>query len=133
LIGRIDRIDVNDRGEHLILDYKTSEAGAEPSRSHRQLNGTWIDLQLPLYRHLVPHLVLGKSDVVQLGYFNLAKSASNSGIRLADWTDDDLTSADECARGVVRRIRKGEFGPPAKFPSSQWDPWSWICMAHLRA
>ena len=52
LRGRIDRIDVHrDTGDRLIVDYKSSDSGHTPEQVH-QRSGAWIDLQLPLYRHL---------------------------------------------------------------------------------
>src|SRR5690606_35854101 len=58
LRGRIDRIDRNERtGEWAVFDYKTSDTGQPPEKTHRRGRGKerrWVDLQLPLYRHLLP-------------------------------------------------------------------------------
>ena len=51
LIGRIDRIDRNERtGELAVLDYKSSDSAKTPEQIHRQGRTSekeWIDLQLP--------------------------------------------------------------------------------------
>src|SRR5262249_30337174 len=52
LVGRIDRIDRHESERKIrILDYKTADHPRKPEQMH--LSGEkWIDLQLPLYRHL---------------------------------------------------------------------------------
>ena len=57
-LGRkIDRIDRNARtGTWCILDYKTGDRVRDPESTHRTRGGEWLDLQLPLYRFLLPHL-----------------------------------------------------------------------------
>jgi hypothetical protein len=127
LTGRMDRIDVHsDTGERVILDYKTSDTGQSPRETH-QSGGAWIDLQLPLYRHLAAPLGVG--DPVGLGYILLPKESEASGFALANWTNDELAAADECARQVVRGIRQQRFFPPADESSpflAEFDP---ICHA----
>lgn len=125
LRGRIDRIDVNrDTGEQLILDYKSSDAGKAPDAVHRKA-GQWVDLQLPLYRHLAESL--GLSGPVRLGYILLPKDVSCVRFELADWTSDELDEADETARGVVRAIRQELFWPPACPPPSYSEDFAAIC------
>jgi len=71
LIGRIDRIDVHSAtGETVIFDYKTSDAGDSPEKTHQQ-SGAWVDLQLPLYRHLAASI--GITEPVRLGFIALPK------------------------------------------------------------
>ena len=110
LRGRIDRVDRNEStGERIVFDYKSSEKALGPEAAHRS-GGDWVDLQLPLYRHLVRAAPLGLADV-RLGYIGLPREAAGSGARIAAWTAGDLASADEKARWVVRRIREGAFEP----------------------
>ena len=52
LRGRIDRIDFHAaKDQWVIFDYKTSDAAKTPEQVHLDA-GQWVDLQLPLYRHL---------------------------------------------------------------------------------
>jgi len=138
LRGRIDRIDRHqETGELFIFDYKTSDAGDSPEKQHRK-KGQWVDLQLPLYRHLlnaIPPTELGLSDAseltdaaVQLGYITLPKSAEKAGHLPAEWSDADLAEADEVAAAVVRSVRgQTPFWPPAEVPPSFSDDFAYIC------
>ena len=87
LSGRIDRIDVHaETGEHMILDYKSSDAGDGPEKTHRRKrSGQWIDLQLPLYRHLARAIV--STGPIRLGYILLPKDTTKTGLAIADWSD----------------------------------------------
>jgi hypothetical protein len=125
LCGRVDRIDQHEpTGAWAVLDYKSSERAEDPAKTHCK-GKDWIDLQLPLYRHLVRELnVTGE---VKLGYIQLPKDTTKTDFKLADWTDDDLRRADETAREVVRRIRDGIFWPPAAQPPAFSDDFAAIC------
>ncbi len=134
LRGRLDRIDVREhkgRLEISILDYKTSDSGDPPEKKHRDSQGNWTDLQLPLYRHLVRAVKgLPDSDELHLGYIVLPKRTADIGERLADWTEDDLMEADEVAEEVVRCVRREAFSEPNPNPKYQGD-FSAICQADL--
>ena len=122
LRGKIDRIDHNvDTGEWAIFDYKTGDGARKPEEVHRKGRGQskeWVDLQLPLYRRLLPG-ILGEdgSPVVPeaehgkviLGYLLLPKTLEEVGAALAGWTEAELRQAEEVAREVVRGLRRGEF------------------------
>jgi hypothetical protein len=111
LRGRIDRIDAGPGGWR-IIDFKTGSVH-DPDRSHRSWKGefrTWVDLQLPLYRHLAAELNL--QGRVELGYVGMVKKSPRVEWLPAPWDEEDLRSADEAAREVVRRIRAGEFSDP---------------------
>lgn len=120
LRGRIDRIDVREKAGQLevtILDYKTSDSGAAPEDKHRDKEGNWTDLQLPLYRHLVRAIEgLPKTDAVKLGYIVLPRDPAAIGERLADWTTADLDAADGVAKEVIRCVRREAFWPPNPNP-----------------
>jgi ATP-dependent helicase/nuclease subunit B len=131
LAGRIDRIDYH-RGERTlcILDYKTSDTAKRPDQVHRK-HGEWVDLQLPLYRHLYESIDLQIPEVrpgaVQLGYINLPKDPASIGEKLAAWTPDELQEADEQARAVIRSLRAKRFWPPSETPPTYEDEFSAIC------
>lgn len=123
LTGRIDRVDHHPgRGIWAVLDYKSSETAVDPDDRHRASAGDdgreWVDLQLPLYRHLLPHItdVDGNAVVpgdrladVRLGYVNLSKDAGAVGAALAEWGPAELARADEAAREAVRTVLRGVF------------------------
>jgi hypothetical protein len=126
LRGRIDRIDVHEAtGRRIVLDYKTSDRVETPERSHRRPKTGWVDLQLPLYRHLAR--ALGIDGPVGLGYIALPKDVARVGLLEAEWSDVDLADAEEAARQVVRDIRAGKFWPPADPPPAFCEEFSAIC------
>ncbi|HEX4000145.1 MAG TPA: PD-(D/E)XK nuclease family protein [Pirellulales bacterium] len=129
LIGRIDRIDRNERtGEVAVLDYKSSDSAKSPDKVHRQGRAPekeWIDFQLPLYRYLVRSLEL--PEPVRLGYVILPKDIDRSAIEFATWTPEELEAADAAARAAVRGIRAGQFWPPADPPPSSFAEFAAIC------
>ncbi len=131
--GRVDRIDRHKRtGQIRVLDYKTSDwainpiaahsaslAGAGEVRNYAQVviagdKKRWIDLQLPLYRLMLPDT--GEfSGTVELGYFNVPGAVNDTGVQIWEGFDDVLLqSAGECASGVVGDIQCCRFWPPAE-------------------
>ncbi|MCK6446903.1 MAG: PD-(D/E)XK nuclease family protein [Planctomycetes bacterium] len=107
LSGRIDRIDRHAAsGRWRVLDYKTSDGGKKPSQTHRR-GGEWIDLQLPLYRHLARELV-GDAPLA-LGYVALDAGKDEDLEALADWKPEDLARADFVAHEVVEKVLAGVF------------------------
>jgi hypothetical protein len=131
LTGRIDRVDHHaGEGKLQILDYKTSAAARGPDDSHRDKEG-WVDLQLPLYRHLVGKVPkLPAADVLELGYCNLPARIEDTGVVLAPWTETDLATADKAATEVVRSVRRGVFWPlnPDARGFPEFDA---ICQTHV--
>lgn len=124
LRGRIDRIDHNpSTGEWAVLDYKTGNSVDPPEKTHRKGRGEdrrWVDLQLPLYKRLLPGIVdeQGRQIVdtkavekgeVRFGYVSLPRKAEESEFLLAEWSEEDLASADAAAREAVKSLRKGSF------------------------
>jgi ATP-dependent helicase/DNAse subunit B len=125
LRGRIDRIDIHrETGERMILDYKSSDSGKKPDSVHRR-GGEWVDLQLPLYRHLARSL--GLEGPLGLGYILLPKDVGNVKFEIADWSPEDLNEADAVARDVVRRIRAEDFWPPRDPPPDFSEDLAPIC------
>jgi hypothetical protein len=130
LRGRIDRIDYHDQFKVLsVLDYKTGDAGLAPERAHRRA-GAWIDLQLPLYRHLIGSAGLGlklESLAIELGYILLPKDSGGVVLARADWDRLMLESADELARQIIADIRAEKFWPPTSPPPDFADDLATIC------
>jgi len=125
LTGRIDRIDVNtESGERVVFDYKTSDASKRPEDAH-QRRGQWVDLQLPLYRHLVR--ALGIEGPIRLGYITLSKDTSRIDFLQAQWSDADLEQADQRAYEVVRAVRSEHFWPPTDPPPDFSEEFAAIC------
>lgn len=132
LKGRIDRIDYHPGERTLaILDYKTGDTARRPDLVHRS-RGQWVDLQLPLYRHLykaIPDLPIGdvREQGLELGYITLPKDPAGVGDRIAEWSADELLTADEKAREVIRNLRAGKFWPPSEEPPAFEDEFTAIC------
>ncbi|HSJ25378.1 MAG TPA: PD-(D/E)XK nuclease family protein [Longimicrobiales bacterium] len=119
--GRIDRIDYHAAtGAWALLDYKTGERGDDPEKKHRNRDG-WIDLQLPLYRHILPHVVdddgnrafTGGADAdVRLGYILLCGNPDEIRFAEVQWTQQELAAAMDAARDVVDTVRRNVFEFP---------------------
>ena len=131
--GKIDRIDQNERdGSWMIIDYKTSEAGKTPDRTHkasRSSGRVWDDLQLPLYHHLAAQH--GVSGSVQLAYMNLPKKAEQETIHVARWSLADLDDAIGTARDIVRNVRAGRFDMADDYPARFEDAFANICQTRV--
>jgi ATP-dependent helicase/nuclease subunit B len=131
LLGRIDRIDYHEQlGRLCVLDYKTADRGDPPQRTHRR-GDEWIDLQLPLYRHLVRAAKLTVSvsatTPIDLGYVVLPLDLKSVGLLLADWDEARLLSADAKAEEIIRAIRAEAFWPPTMPPPDFADDMAVIC------
>ena len=111
--GRFDRIDHHpDTGRWAILDYKTH--GHKPEKKHlRRKDGAyeWIDLQLPLYRMMIPFLGIDPGADVQLGYFNVSEKPEETRINIAEFSDAQFTAADQLIHQIIRNIRANKFEP----------------------
>jgi ATP-dependent helicase/nuclease subunit B len=127
--GRVDRIDRNRKdGRIRLYDYKTSDKAENPADTHLGTlpldavpylsvdvggkNKRWKDLQLPLYRILLPEAEYGEH--IEVGYFNIPKSLNDTGF--VGWDGLDmamLESAKKCALGIVHDIQSLKFWPPS--------------------
>ncbi len=136
--GKIDRIDRHEStGAIRILDYKTSDQPAQPAEAHLRVRRreevvpefavfagegrarVWQNLQLPLYGRALGAEFPGE---VALGYFNLPKAATDTGIALwTAYTPDVAEAAWRCATGVAEAIRAGEFWPPNEAIRAEQD------------
>ncbi len=73
--GRIDRIDYHPKtGRYAIWDYKTSDTPKKPKKAHFDKD-KWLNLQLPLYRHLVAGLGITKSKVLDTSIYPRRRSS----------------------------------------------------------
>ncbi len=114
LRGRFDRIDHHPKsGRWAILDYKTH--GHLPEKKHLQRTSDgyrWVDLQLPLYRMMIPFLGIDADpDQVELGYFNVSEKPAETRINVAEFDTALLEVANEQIRDCVRGILAGHFEP----------------------
>ncbi len=128
--GKIDRIEQHHDGRLRVLDYKTGSA--KPAQTHIK-HKQWVDLQLPLYRRLLQHIEEIKGEVsectnIELGYFNIASNASNSGIHLLKISDALEAEIEPTILHCLRGIVNCNFGdaPTAVAPKYS-EEFSWIC------
>jgi ATP-dependent helicase/DNAse subunit B len=131
LRGRIDRIDYHESlGRLAVLDYKTADRGQPPEKTHRR-GDAWIDLQLPLYRHLVWALQeagqLPRPQALDLGYIVLPLDTAAAGLALAEWDESLLQTADALALEIIRAIRQQRFWPPVSPPPEFSEDFAAIC------
>ncbi|WP_068258266.1 PD-(D/E)XK nuclease family protein [Rubripirellula obstinata] len=117
LRGRFDRIDFHaETNRWAILDYKTH--GHPPEKKHlKKVDGvpTWVDLQLPLYRMMVPYLGIdAPPHEVELGYFNVSDKDDETKINLATFSEEQMIEAEEKIRDCVSRVLREEFEPTDK-------------------
>ena len=125
--GQIDRVDRHEPTRQLaVFDYKTGDQAIAPDQAHRK-NDEWLDLQLPLYRHLIQSQDYYVSGPVQLGYILLPGDIKKSEFAIAPWSDEELLAADEVAFDVIRKVRRNEFWPPIEPPPDYSELWSAIC------
>jgi ATP-dependent helicase/nuclease subunit B len=128
--GRIDRIDHHPEHGWALFDYKTGDAGDSPDATHRKgRDRRWVDLQLPLYRHLLADVRdaggcapfrPGDGGKIRMGYILLPRDSANVGASFADWTEGEMELADEHAREVVRELRRNVFN----YDATVISPWS---------
>lgn len=139
LSAKIDRIEQHPQHGLRIIDYKSSGKGNSPEETHlgsASLNEflpeakvqvgkrqkCWIDLQLPLYRHIAQTLHPGSP--VQTAYFTLAEHPEDSGIFPLELNEDLFASAMHCAEAVADRVRRGVFWPPQPHRGLWEDPFA---------
>lgn len=118
--GRIDRIDRHDDRGWMLLDFKTSDSGKRPDPAHRRRDGTWIDLQLPLYRWAaVQDPQAPDLEDIRSGYFVVGGRPDRIGLQPSKTIDPLQEEAMDTAREIVRAIRVGLFdhlGPGTPYP-----------------
>lgn len=135
--GRIDRLDIHEVTQAWrIIDYKTGDTAKSPSKAHfgrerAPAEPNWIDVQLPLYRHLVVGCRPSESwpaieQPPEVGYVQLPRSVDGVGWKPANWSDDVVDSGLDAARACVHRLRHEPIEGPVRLGRG-WDPCPWIC------
>ncbi len=142
LSGRIDRVERHADGSLRIVDFKSSDKPRKPHETHFKAissrtklteadewkcfdlpegkRGMWLDLQLPLYAAAMQQR---GQNVSRVAYFALPKSIQDTAILEWNGFDEALVeSALDCAAEAVKRIRSGQFWPPAeRSPNDTFD------------
>ena len=127
---RVDRIDRHPDHGWRIIDYKSSDGGfAIKGKGAKVLRGAkWIDLQLPLYKFLLPQIAAQHPDLV--GLATAASDAIEVGVlsvpasNLApEWCPllEPIDVAIAEAKRIVREIRAGNFPDSGRDPSGKFD------------
>ena len=108
--GRPDRVDWNEKQKRWrVVDVKTSSTPKTPDRAHCDTDGTWSDLQMPLYRELAP-LVLGQAakgwdpEKCDLVYLHLPKDVEKAAVSKpmdGDLVNRALQKAGEVAADIL--------------------------------
>ncbi len=114
IVGKIDRIDQHADGRFAVWDYKTSDSATKVQEAHRRGN-EWIDLQLPLYRHLVVHALPQATnyfDSMLTGYILLPKRLKDVSFNLSKWSIAELEESDRLAESIMCNILAQKFWPP---------------------
>ena len=127
---RVDRIDHHPDHGWRIIDYKSSDGGfAIKGKGAKVLRGDkWLDLQLPLYKFLLPQiaaqhpdlvgLTTAASDKIEVGV--LSVPASNLA---PEWCPllEPIDVAIAEAKRIVREIRAGNFPDSGRDPSGKFE------------
>jgi hypothetical protein len=133
--ARVDRVDYHAATDRwAVFDYKTSDVGEPPEKTHRvgpKDEKVWVDLQLPLYRWLLPRVVdrdgerlfeRVSEDKVKVGYLRLPRALDDVGAAFAEWSSDEYAEAMDTARAVVRTLRTGQVAFDASIRPKWPDP-----------
>ncbi len=127
---RVDRIDYHPEHGWRIIDYKSSDGGfVVQGKAAKVLRGDkWLDLQLPLYKLLLPqiaehhdalvNLATATSDKIEVGVLSVPASNLEPA-----WCPliGSIDSAIAEAKRIVREIRAGVFPDTGKDPSGKFD------------
>lgn len=133
LTGTMDRVEINRReGRLRVLDYKTFGSATTPEKTHlatkrdrsdvptaactyKGKSVFWKDLQLPLYRYLVPHIWEEHRDKeIEVGYLLLPADPDDTSIEMLAMDEDEFGSAVKCAEEIASLVSKGTFWPPSE-------------------
>ena len=83
-------------------------------------NYYWGNLQLPL--NCDSEVSEENKELPELYYYNVPKSAEKTTLALWDnFSQEDLNSAKECAKGILKCIKEGKFWPPNEQLNKRMD------------
>jgi ATP-dependent helicase/nuclease subunit B len=147
LTGTMDRVEVNkERNALRVLDYKTFGTSRTPAETHLAAKRDradvpsaactyeakdmfWKDLQLPLYRHMVPHIWpehAGKT--IEVGYVLLPADPDDTDIVMFPLNNEEVSSAVVCAGEIASLVSRGVFWPPSeKADFDKFEDWFRWC------
>jgi hypothetical protein len=75
----------------------------------------WKDLQLPLYRHMVPHIWPEHADkTIEVGYVLLPADPDDTDIAMFPLDGEAVASAVACANEIAALVSRGVFWPPSE-------------------
>lgn len=114
--GKIDRIEISrDRTILRLIDFKTSDKGKSPEETHLNSKKEFVDLQLPLYRLLLPLDETFRKEVmpdfdpetitIHCGYFNIPKAVTGTGYSMWNTLEDMLPNAEQTVANTITMIR----------------------------
>ncbi len=127
---RVDRIDYHPNHGWRIIDYKSSDGGYVVQGTGAKVvrGDKWIDLQLPLYKFLLPQIAGAQSELA-----DMAQAASDKievGVLSVPASNLDpvwcplqtpIDGAIAEAKRIVREIRAGNFPDSGRDPSGKFD------------
>lgn len=120
VMGRMDRLDLHEvTGALRVIDYKSGKV-ADPDQQHRNRNG-WLDLQLPLYDHLLRQVPEHSQRRRSHHYWLLDSDEASAGLTpplQESWLDEGI----EEARRVLAAVLDGQFEDNGR-RSSFDEPW----------
>ena len=131
ITGKIDRIEIcRDRKNIRLIDFKTTDKGESPEKTHfkkahNNKPARFLDLQLPLYRLLLPldktfwqQAGLNPDEVTfECGYFNIPKAVTETGYYMWPEMEKHLFLAEntvDAVRELIYKLRQAmipEFTP----------------------
>ncbi|MEO7932365.1 MAG: PD-(D/E)XK nuclease family protein [Chthoniobacterales bacterium] len=134
LSAQVDRIEQHPEHGWRVMDYKTFSNPDLPEKKHfgppqpdhflpqsqvvfAGKAKSWIDLQLPLYRHIAA--LTYESSSIQACYFLLPADPSETQVMPLELDAATHESALTCAEEIATRISRGIFWPPQS-PTASW-------------
>jgi ATP-dependent helicase/nuclease subunit B len=127
---RVDRIDRHPNHGWRIIDYKSSDGGfAIKGKGAKVLRGDkWIDLQLPLYKFLLPQIAAQHPDLVGLataasGTIEVGVLSVPASNLAPEWCPllEPIDGAIAEVKRIVREIRAGNFPDSGRDPSGKFE------------